>query len=148
MKFRILNLFIFQRHPELIIVDSIKDELDEEDAETDSSCDSVQDDLEDETNVEDKTSCDVKLYIKTESESVIGNSASRISKTVTLKTPPSSSKDPINKAITCNDSFSNNDLPKDSMKHVNANKPRRKPSKKLKVCTVCGKLLQFSTERI
>lgn len=101
-----------------------------------SSCDSIWDDSETETNIEDKTTCDEKLSIKTESHAGIKKTVKR-SKTIPLITPSM----PIvsvncNEAIDQNPSKSNKDLRKQRIKYA----------KKPKMCTVCGECGVFESE--
>lgn len=112
-------------------MDSVKEEGNEaEDIEMDSSCDSDCDNLEAETNkLEEKTLGSNTVSIKTESENVVKKTATKRSKTIPLVTP-STPIVPIN----CNET---RDLPKGSIKHVYAKKP--------KMCTVCGKLLEVGS---
>lgn len=119
------------QHPEFVHFDIIKEESEEDNVEMESSCDSVRDNLETQTNVEDKTLSEEKLTtIKPESHGV------RLSKTI----PLINSTTPII-PINCNEtndqdeSLSNKNRPKESIRHHHAKKP--------KMCTVCGKLVKW-----
>lgn len=123
------------KHPELILVDCIKEENEEEeDAEMDSSCTSVWDNLESQTtNVEDENMRPGTLTVKTEKQSEMKKTAIKRSTTKPLITP-STPIVPVNcnEAIDCKESLSNKFLPKNSIKYHYPKKP--------KMCTVCGKL--------
>lgn len=129
--------FYNNQHPEFILFDNIKEESEEDDVEMESSYDSTRDNLETQTNVEDKSLSEEKLStVKREKHEVTKKTADKRSKTIPLITPTTQIV-PVNcnETVDQDESPSNKDRPKESIKHHYAKKP--------KMCTVCGKLVKW-----
>lgn len=118
-----------QKHPELILVDSIKEETEDLNMEMDSSCDSAWNNLDEKSNIEDKIPINEEIAIKTEEQSLVRKSVIKRSKTVPLITPST----PI-VSVNSNEPMPNKDLPKNCTRTIYPKRP--------KMCTVCGEVLR------
>ncbi|KAJ6646705.1 hypothetical protein Bhyg_01918 [Pseudolycoriella hygida] len=123
------------KHPELVLVDSIKEENENDDILTESSCDIPWNDVKVKMEEENEWETDEAPPTKIQKLAKTTNKKCRTTR-IPLVTP-STQIVPANtcdNAISCDKSESNEELPKETTKQLYVKKP--------KMCTVCGMIVK------